>query len=216
VWLNSRRVRQAESRTVESSHCERGHRAKQSPHAGSEFRSQPGRLLRGFHPLAMTAVAGPSARTRGRGSLPRANERGGFTLIEILVVISVIAILASLVAPMVFRNVGDAKASATRAQIEILGLALDSYRLDNDYYPSTAQGLEALRTTPSGEPAARNWRGPYLKKNVPPDPYGRPYIYRSPGETNPGAYDLVSLGRDGQPGGSGEDADATSWDGPAR
>ena len=143
-------------------------------------------------------------------------NRRGFTLIEILVVISVIAILASLVAPMVFRNVGDAKTAAARAQIEILGLALDSYRLDNDYYPSSAQGLEALRTAPAGEPAARNWRGPYLKKTIPLDPYGRPYVYRSPGEANPAAYDLLSLGRDGKHGGSGEDADATSWDGPAR
>lgn len=138
--------------------------------------------------------------------------KAGFTLIEILVVIAVIAILASLVTPMVFRNVGDAKASTARAQIEIFGLALDTYRLDNDYYPSTAQGLEALRTAPSGEPAARNWRGPYLKKAVPPDPFGRPYVYRSPGEVNRDAYDLLSLGRDGQPGGSGEDADLTSWD----
>jgi general secretion pathway protein G len=146
----------------------------------------------------------------------RYRRTAGFTLIEILVVISVIAILASLVAPMVFRNVGDAKASATRAQIEILGLALDSYRLDNDYYPSTAQGLEALRSLPAGEPAARNWRGPYLKKAVPLDPYGRAYVYRSPGEASPDAYDLLSLGRDGLPGGKGEDADATSWGDQAR
>jgi len=82
--------------------------------------------------------------------------RRGFTLIEILVVITVIAILASIVTPMVFRNVGDAKASAARAQIEIFGLALDGYRLDNDYYPTTLQGLEALRSVPPGEPAARN------------------------------------------------------------
>ena len=141
----------------------------------------------------------------------RAERRRGFTLIEMLVVISVIAILAALVAPMVFRNVGDAKATATRAQIEIFGLALETYRLDNDYFPSTAQGLEALRTAPSGEPAPRNWRGPYLKKAVPVDPYGRPYLYRSPGEVNPDSYDLLSLGRDGRPGGSGEDADLTSW-----
>ena len=141
----------------------------------------------------------------------RARARRGFTLIEILVVITVIAILASLVTPMVFRNVGDAKTSAARAQVEILGLALDAYRLDNDYYPSTAQGLEALRLIPAGEPAARNWRGPYLKKLVPPDPYGRPYVYRSPGEVNPESYDVVSLGRDGEPGGTGEDADITSW-----
>lgn len=132
-------------------------------------------------------------------------------MIEILVVITVIAILASLVTPMVFRNVGDAKTSAARAQVEILGLALDAYRLDNDYYPSTAQGLEALRRLPAGEPVARNWRGPYLKKLVPPDPYGRPYVYRSPGEVNPDSYDLLSLGRDAEPGGAGEDADITSW-----
>jgi general secretion pathway protein G len=142
--------------------------------------------------------------------------RRGFTLIEMLVVITVIAILASLVTPMVFRNVGDAKLSAARSQIEIFGLALDAYRLDNDYYPSTAQGLESLRRMPSGTPAARNWRGPYLKKAVPLDPSGRPYLYRSPGEANPDSYDLVSLGRDGAPGGTGEDADITSWGAPPK
>jgi general secretion pathway protein G len=131
----------------------------------------------------------------------------GFTLIELLVVIVVIAILAGLVGPMVFRNVGDAKVTAAKAQLELFGLALDQYRLDNDYYPSTAQGLESLQTLPSGEPAARNWRGPYLKKAIPLDPWGRPYVFRSPGEKNPNGYDLLTLGRDGQPGGSGEDAD---------
>jgi general secretion pathway protein G len=145
-----------------------------------------------------------------------AGQSAGFTLIEVLVVITVIAILASIVTPMVFRNVGDAKRSTMRAQVEIFGLALDTYRLDNDYYPSTSQGLEALRTLPGGEPAARNWRGPYLKKAIPLDPYGRAYLYRSPGEANPNEYDLQSLGRDGQPGGSGEDADVTSWDSKAR
>lgn len=140
----------------------------------------------------------------------------GFTLIEILVVITVIAILASLVTPMVFRNVGDAKASAARTQIEIFGLALDAYRLDNDYYPSTAQGLESLRALPTGEPAPRNWRGPYLKKAVPSDPWGRPYAYRSPGEVNPDSYDLQSLGRDGRAGGTGEDADLASWTNESR
>ena len=140
----------------------------------------------------------------------------GFTLIEILVVITVIAILASLVSPMVFRNVGDAKTSAARAQIEILGLALDAYRLDNDYYPSTAQGLAALMQAPTGEPAARNWRGPYLKKAVPPDPWDRPYLYRSPGDTNTTTYDLLTLGRDGAPGGLEDYADLTSWGAPAR
>jgi len=145
-----------------------------------------------------------------------AGKSRGFTLIEMLVVITVIAILASLVTPMVFRNVGDAKLSAARAQVEVFGLALDAYRLDNDYYPSTAQGLQALRRTPPGAPPARSWRGPYLKKGVPLDPWGRPYAYRSPGQANPDSYDLVSLGRDGAPGGTGEDADITSWDAPAR
>jgi general secretion pathway protein G len=142
--------------------------------------------------------------------------RRGFTLIEILVVITVIAILAALVTPMVFGNVADAKQSAARSQIEIFGLALDSYRLDNDYYPSTAQGLAALRQLPSGEPAARNWRGPYLKKDVPVDPWGRAYLYTSPGVVNPTSYDLVTLGRDGREGGEGEDADLTSWESGTR
>ena len=140
----------------------------------------------------------------------------GFTLIELLVVITVIAILAGLVGPMVFRNVGDAKVSAARAQIELFALALDQYRLDNDFYPGTTQGLGALREPPGGEPQARNWRGPYLRKVIPPDPWGRPYTYKSPGDVNVESYDLLSLGRDGQPGGNGEDADVTSWEGSAR
>jgi general secretion pathway protein G len=130
----------------------------------------------------------------------------GFTLIELLVVIAVIAVLAGLVGPMVFRNVGDAKVTAAKAQLELFGLALDQYRLDNDYYPSTAQGLEALRAAPPGEPAARNWRGPYLKKPAPLDPWGRAYLYRSDGSP----YELFSLGRDGKEGGEGEDADIRS------
>lgn len=140
----------------------------------------------------------------------------GFTLIELLVVITVIAILAGLVGPMVFRNVGDAKVSAARAQIELFALALDQYRLDNDFYPGTTQGLTALRDKPSGDPEARNWRGPYLRKAIPLDPWGRPYTYKSPGDVNHDSYDLLSLGRDGQLGGTGEDADVTSWDSSRR
>ena len=140
----------------------------------------------------------------------------GFTLIELLVVITVIAILAGLVGPMVFRNVGDAKVSAARAQIELFALALDQYRLDNDFYPGTSQGLVALRERPRGEPEVRNWRGPYVRKAIPLDPWARPYAYKSPGDVNTESYDLLSLGRDGQPGGTGEDADVTSWDGRAR
>ncbi|MGH7645076.1 MAG: type II secretion system major pseudopilin GspG [Gemmatimonadales bacterium] len=139
-----------------------------------------------------------------------ARRPAGFTLIELLVVIAVIAILAGLVGPMVFRNVADAKVSAAKAQLELFGLALDQYRLDNDYYPSTVQGLEALRVAPLGEPPARNWRGPSLRKPVPLDPWGRPNAYRSPGVSNPSGYDLVTYGRDGKPGGEGEDADISS------
>jgi general secretion pathway protein G len=131
----------------------------------------------------------------------------GFTLIEMLVVIVVIAILAGLVGPLVYRNVGDAKVSAAKAQLELFGLALDQYRLDNDYYPSTAQGLDALWAAPVGEPAVRNWRGPYLKRSVPVDPWGRPYVYKSPGDSTATGYDLLTYGRDGKAGGVGEDAD---------
>lgn len=149
----------------------------------------------------------PPPESRGHSAHRRLRWRPGFTLIELLVVIVVISLLAGLVGPLVFRNVGDAKVSAAKAQIELFSLALDQYRLDNDYYPSTAQGLEALRTAPAGEPAARNWRGPYLRKAVPLDPWGHPYVFVSPGLRNPTSYDLLSYGRDGQPGGTGEDAD---------
>ena len=138
-------------------------------------------------------------------SRSRAGNRG-FTLIELLVVITVLAILASLVSPMIFRNVGDARATAAQAQLEILSLALDTYRLDNDYYPVSAQGLQALIAAPDGTPAARNWRGPYLARGLPLDPWGRPYIYRSPARTTDD-YQVGTFGRDGQEGGSGEDAD---------
>jgi general secretion pathway protein G len=129
-----------------------------------------------------------------------------------LVVIAIIAVLAALVGPEIFRNVGDANAGAARSQIEMIGLALDQYRLDNHVYPSTEQGLAALRAIPStGEPP-RSWRGPYLKRAVPNDPWGRPYEYLAPGRMNPDGYDLFTLGRDGRVGGRGEDADLKSWE----
>ena len=145
--------------------------------------------------------------------MSRNSDRHGFTLIELLVVIAIIATLAAVVAPQVFRNVGDAKASAAKSQIEIFALALDSYRVDNDTYPSTDQGLAALRTMPTTGDVPRNWRGPYLRKTVPLDPWGRPYVYVAPGRENAQSYDLYSLGRDGKVGGDGEDADITSWGG---
>jgi general secretion pathway protein G len=137
----------------------------------------------------------------------------GFTLIELLVVIAIIATLAAVVAPAIFRNVGDAKVDAAKSQIEIFALALDSYRLDNDVFPNSSQGLDALRVLPTAGEPPRNWRGPYLRKGVPRDPWGRPYLYVAPGKENPTSYDVYTLGRDGAIGGDGEDADITSWGG---
>jgi general secretion pathway protein G len=138
--------------------------------------------------------------------------RTGFTLIEIMVVIAVLAILAALVAPNIFGHLGTAKDVAARSQMEMIGAALDSYRLDNGRYPTTSQGLEALRAAPTLEPRPRNWRGPYLRREVPLDPWDFPYVFISPGEANPNAYDLISLGADGVPGGEGEDIDIHSWE----
>jgi len=136
---------------------------------------------------------------------------GGFTLLEVLVVIIVLGILAALVGPRIIGRVGEAQTTAAKTQIEMLSVALDSYRLDNGYYPTTQQGLAALRTMPTTSPAPHNWRGPYLRRDVPLDPWDRPYMYASPGEHNPTSFDLISLGRDGRPGGEGDDADITSW-----
>jgi general secretion pathway protein G len=136
--------------------------------------------------------------------------RRGFTLIEILVVIVVIAILATLVAPNVFQHVGTAKATTAKSQIEMMSSALDAYRLDTGAYPNTAQGLAALQELPTIDPPT-NWRGPYLRKAVPLDPWGHPYVFVSPGEVNTKGFDLLSYGADGKLGGEGEDTDVVSW-----
>jgi general secretion pathway protein G len=138
-------------------------------------------------------------------------SRAGFTLIELLVVIIILGLLAGLVAPQIIGRVSEAKSKTARTQVELLSVALDNYRLDNSTYPTTEQGLAALNARPDREPAPANWRGPYLRKAVPLDPWGRPYIYKSPGDANRRGFDLLSLGRDGQPGGEDEDADVTSW-----
>ena len=140
------------------------------------------------------------------------DTRAGFTLIEVMVVIAVIAMLAALVGPSIFNQVDTARDTAARSQIELLGAALDSYRLDNGRYPTTSQGLEALRAQPDIGPAPNNWRGPYLRRAVPLDPWDVPYIFISPGEVNPRGYDLLSLGADGELGGEAENADIISWE----
>lgn len=124
--------------------------------------------------------------------------------------IVVIAILATFVAPSIFRNVGDARVATAKTQIEALGTALDAYRLDNGAYPSSAQGLSALWARPVIDPPG-NWREPYLRKPVPQDPWGHDYVYVAPGRVNPRGYDLLSYGADGVAGGAGDNADITSW-----
>jgi general secretion pathway protein G len=135
----------------------------------------------------------------------------GFTLIELLVVIIVLGLLATLVGPRILGRVTEAKSATAKTQLSLLETALDNYRLDVGSYPTTEQGLDALEKAPTREPVPINWRGPYLRRDVPVDPWGRPYIYKSPGEHNPTSFDLSTLGRDGQPGGEGEDADVMNW-----
>ena len=141
-------------------------------------------------------------------------RRRGVTLIELLVVLAAIAILASVVGPSLFSNVGDAKISAAKSQVELMTTAIGSYRVDTDNFPTTDQGLQALRTLPTTGELPRNWRGPYLAKVLPLDPWGRSYVFASPGTANPASFDLYSLGKDGKVGGTGENADITSWGGP--
>jgi general secretion pathway protein G len=137
----------------------------------------------------------------------RSENKLGFTLLELVVVIIVLGLLAAIVAPQILGRVSDARTTSAETQVALFGTALDNYRLDNGAYPTTEQGLAALREKPTRAPIPTNWRGPYLRKDVPLDPWGKPYIYRSPGERNASGYDLSSLGRDGKPGGEGEDKD---------
>ena len=130
----------------------------------------------------------------------------GFTLLELLVVMVIIGMLAAYVGPRFFSQIGKSEVKAARAQIDGLEKALDQYRLDTGRYPSTEQGLAALVTQPAG---VGKWSGPYLKKAVPNDPWGNPYVYRQPGEH--GEIDLMSYGKDGQPGGTGEAEDIGNW-----
>jgi general secretion pathway protein G len=139
----------------------------------------------------------PSNRSR-----PARARRGGFTLLELLVVLVVLGLLISIVGPRYFNQLGKSESKAAQTQIASIAKALDLYRIDVGRYPTTEQGLVALSTAPSSE---AKWRGPYLQKAVPPDPWGRPYIYKSPGDT--GEFDLLSYGKDGSPGGTDDSAD---------
>jgi len=141
-------------------------------------------------------------KPRARYRWYRVAAASGFTLLEILVVLVIIGLLASFVAPKFFGQIGKSEVQVARAQLDALEKALDQFRLDAGHYPSSEQGLEALVVPPQNEP---RWAGPYLKKAVPLDPWGRAYVYRAPGAGRD--FELLSLGRDGQPGGTGEAAD---------
>ncbi len=138
--------------------------------------------------------------------LSRFSRNAGFTLLELLVVLVILGLLAGYVAPKYFAQVGKSEVKTAKAQIDALEKALDQYRIDTSRYPSTEQGLAALNTKPADE---ARWDGPYLKKAVPNDPWGKPYQYLAPGEH--GEIDLFSYGRDGVPGGTGNDADINNW-----
>jgi general secretion pathway protein G len=135
----------------------------------------------------------------------RRNRSKGFTLLELLVVVVIIGLLAGFVAPRYFSQVGKSEVNVAKAQLDALEKALDQYRLDVGRYPDQELGLKALVTKPANEP---KWSGPYLRKDIPLDPWGRVYVYKCPGEK--GDYDLLSFGKDGQPGGTGENADITN------
>lgn len=135
-----------------------------------------------------------------------AKKQTGFTLLELLVVMVIIGLLAGYVGPRYFSQIGKSETKVARAQIDALEKALDQYRLDTGHYPSSEQGLAALNARPSNEP---RWEGPYLKKAIPPDPWGKPYMYRQPGEHS--EFDLFSYGKDGQPGGTDDAGDVTNW-----
>ena len=131
----------------------------------------------------------------------------GFTLIELLIVLVIIGLLAALVGPTLYQRLKPAKQSVAKAQIENFMTALDSYFIDVGSYPSTQEGLLALRNKPQ---SANNWRGPYLKKELPNDPWGKAYTYRAPGRN--GGYEILSYGADGKEGGEDDNKDVTSWE----
>lgn len=138
--------------------------------------------------------------------LERRTRVRGFTLLELLVVMVIIGMLAGFVGPKFFAQIGKSASKTAKAQIDALEKSLDQYRLDNGSYPTTEQGLASLNDRPANAP---KWQGPYLKKALPMDPWGKPYIYKAPGDH--GEFDLLSYGKDAQPGGSGEDEDIVNW-----
>ncbi|MBZ5563670.1 MAG: type II secretion system major pseudopilin GspG [Acidobacteriia bacterium] len=143
---------------------------------------------------------------RTKHNLTRPSEEG-FTLIELIVVILILGLLAGLVAPRLFKHATQARITTAAAQIAAFQTALAAYKLDTGNFPTTEQGLQALRVAPTG---LKNWNGPYLPKDIPMDPWRNPYIYKYPGEHGDEP-DIISYGADGKAGGEGENADILSW-----
>jgi general secretion pathway protein G len=152
-----------------------------------------------------TDCAAPVAAS---ASLParhrQARPTGGFTLLELLVVVTIIGLLAAYVGPKYFSQLGRSEQGVAKAQVEAFARALDTYRLEVGRYPTSEEGLNALLSKPASAP---RWNGPYLQKAVPDDPWGHAYLYRSPGAT--GDFEIISYGKDGQPGGTGDAADVS-------
>ncbi len=128
----------------------------------------------------------------------RSRGIAAFTLLELMLVVVIISLLAAIVAPQIVGRSREAKIGTAKGQIANFESALELYKLDNDNYPSTEQGLIALRQQPSGDPPANNWKEPYLKKDIPKDPWGNDYVYTCPGKLDPNGYDIVSPGPDGK------------------
>ncbi len=153
---------------------------------------------------------GPRARDGAvavYAGIQRFNSDKGFTLMELLIVLVIVGLMAALVGPALYQRINPAKETAARSQIQSFSTALDSFFADVGRYPTTPEGLNALRVKPEG---STKWNGPYLKKEIPRDPWGVAYVYRSPGRS--GGYEILSFGADGREGGEGENADVTSWE----
>ena len=136
----------------------------------------------------------------------RMSRRSAFTLIELLLVLVILGVLAGIVVPKFTNRTQDAKIAAAKTDIASLENQLENFEMDNERYPSSEEGVRALVEQPAG---LQNWKGPYIKRGVPNDPWGNPYVYRSPGQN--GAYDILSYGSDGTEGGTGAAQDITSW-----
>ena len=141
----------------------------------------------------------------GNEKRERGDRDAGFTLMELLVVLVIIGLLASLVGPLLYSKINPAKQTIAKGQIRNFTTAIESFWVDTGVFPTTQQGLASLRT----DPGLKNWNGPYLRKEIPDDPWNNPYVYKFPGRD--GHFEIISFGADGVEGGIDENEDTTSW-----